>query len=41
MGAHVENDTSETAVQITRYASRALAMTPFEAAPPDDDIEIS
>jgi hypothetical protein len=29
MGSHVEADTSEETLQIVRYASRALAMTPF------------
>jgi hypothetical protein len=30
MGAHVETDTPEESVQITRHAPRTLAMHPFE-----------
>ncbi len=36
MGAHVENDTSAEALQITRYAPRALEMLPITAPPPPD-----
>lgn len=34
--ANSRTDTSEEAQHITKYASRPVALYPFEEAPPDD-----